>query len=78
MDTKPEVLEQNGAHQQADLWLPQFPKLQNARQVVMFDVNLEFGGCPHFWRRAVVPEEWSGREDSNLRPPGPEPGALPG
>jgi hypothetical protein len=21
---------------------------------------------------------WSGREDSNLRPPGPEPGALPG
>jgi site-specific DNA recombinase len=22
--------------------------------------------------------EWSGREDSNLRPPGPEPGALPG
>ncbi len=23
-------------------------------------------------------EEWSGREDSNLRPPGPEPGALPG
>ena len=23
-------------------------------------------------------KEWSGREDSNLRPPGPEPGALPG
>ncbi len=22
--------------------------------------------------------EWSGREDSNLRPPGPKPGALPG
>ena len=22
-------------------------------------------------------QEWSGREDSNLRPPGPEPGALP-
>ncbi len=22
-------------------------------------------------------EDWSGREDSNLRPPGPEPGALP-
>src|SRR5260370_41358470 len=22
--------------------------------------------------------KWSGREDSNLRPPGPEPGALPG
>jgi hypothetical protein len=21
--------------------------------------------------------KWSGREDSNLRPPGPEPGALP-
>ena len=23
-------------------------------------------------------DRWSGREDSNLRPPGPEPGALPG
>jgi hypothetical protein len=23
-------------------------------------------------------DSWSGREDSNLRPPGPEPGALPG
>ena len=23
-------------------------------------------------------EQWSGREDLNLRPPGPEPGALPG
>ena len=23
-------------------------------------------------------QEWSGREDLNLRPPGPEPGALPG
>ena len=23
-------------------------------------------------------EKWSGREDLNLRPPGPEPGALPG
>ena len=23
-------------------------------------------------------EDWSGREDLNLRPPGPEPGALPG
>jgi hypothetical protein len=22
-------------------------------------------------------DKWSGREDSNLRPPGPEPGALP-
>ena len=27
-------------------------------------------------KRATL-EEWSGREDSNLRPPGPEPGALP-
>jgi hypothetical protein len=26
----------------------------------------------------VNEKEWSGREDSNLRPPGPEPGALPG
>jgi site-specific DNA recombinase len=26
----------------------------------------------------VKSEEWSGREDLNLRPPGPEPGALPG
>ena len=23
-------------------------------------------------------ETWSGRKDSNLRPPGPKPGALPG
>src|SRR5438874_318403 len=23
-------------------------------------------------------QDWSGREDLNLRPPGPEPGALPG
>ena len=28
--------------------------------------------------RRVKNHEWSGREDSNLRPPGPEPGALPG
>ena len=27
-------------------------------------------------KRALL-KEWSGREDSNLRPPGPEPGALP-
>ena len=26
----------------------------------------------------VKTKEWSGREDLNLRPPGPEPGALPG
>ena len=29
------------------------------------------------YRRAKN-HEWSGREDLNLRPPGPEPGALPG
>ena len=28
--------------------------------------------------KRVKNQEWSGREDSNLRPPGPEPGALPG
>ncbi len=28
--------------------------------------------------RRAKNEEWSGREDLNLRPPGPEPGALPG
>ena len=27
--------------------------------------------------RASIALKWSGREDSNLRPPGPEPGALP-
>jgi integrase len=27
---------------------------------------------------AVAADEWSGRQDSNLRPPGPKPGALPG
>src|SRR5262245_2458337 len=26
----------------------------------------------------IDPRYWSGREDLNLRPPGPEPGALPG
>jgi len=26
----------------------------------------------------VLVNDWSGREDLNLRPPGPEPGALPG
>ena len=29
-------------------------------------------------RPEVIERDWSGREDSNLRPPGPEPGALPG
>jgi site-specific DNA recombinase len=28
--------------------------------------------------KRVKTEQWSGREDLNLRPPGPEPGALPG
>ena len=28
--------------------------------------------------KRVKNKEWSGREDLNLRPPGPEPGALPG
>ena len=27
--------------------------------------------------KSAKSEKWSGREDSNLRPPGPEPGALP-
>src|SRR5258708_39069646 len=26
----------------------------------------------------LIENKWSGREDLNLRPPGPEPGALPG
>src|SRR6202041_149251 len=31
-----------------------------------------------FYKQALCPFiKWSGREDSNLRPPGPEPGALP-
>ncbi len=34
---------------------------------------------PIDWSQDVIRgEEWSGREDLNLRPPGPEPGALPG
>ena len=28
--------------------------------------------------RPITPKIWSGRVDSNHRPPGPEPGALPG
>jgi hypothetical protein len=37
-------------------------------------------GHPFFPACEVEPKKeiWSGREDSNLRPPGPEPGALPG
>ena len=30
------------------------------------------------WRLSQGGKRWSGRKDSNLRPPGPEPGALPG
>jgi len=29
-------------------------------------------------RDVTYRKDWSGREDLNLRPPGPEPGALPG
>ena len=33
------------------------------------------------WKAEVLPlnyaRRWSGRQDSNLRPPGPKPGALP-
>ncbi len=29
-------------------------------------------------RSSFQKEKWSGRKDSNLRPPGPKPGALPG
>ena len=32
----------------------------------------------HREEHATPRKEWSGREDLNLRPPGPEPGALPG
>jgi len=32
----------------------------------------------HLAEHATPSKEWSGREDLNLRPPGPEPGALPG
>ena len=35
---------------------------------VLLDAEKEVSYC----------KDWSGREDSNLRPPGPEPGALPG
>lgn len=28
-------------------------------------------------QKAVFRRKWSGRQDSNLRPPGPKPGALP-
>ena len=30
------------------------------------------------WQPSVIDIEWSGREDSNLRPLGPKPSALPG
>jgi hypothetical protein len=28
------------------------------------------------YERKLIEKEWSGRKDLNLRPPGPEPGAL--
>ena len=53
---------------------------------------LNFRPRPHLYRKRckdlhqsmprklldIREKEWSGREDLNLRPPGPEPGALPG
>jgi hypothetical protein len=29
-------------------------------------------------RKKIIAEKWSGREDSNFRPPAPHAGALPG
>jgi hypothetical protein len=38
-----------------------------------------FSDNRRFALKLLIPRNlWSGREDSNLRPPGPEPGALPG
>src|SRR5436190_6785448 len=37
----------------------------------------DLGGC-QACREDPRGRRWSGREDLNLRPPGPEPGALPG
>jgi hypothetical protein len=49
------------------------------RKPVRYDTNTDTsrdsdvrGQDLSYWNK------WSGREDSNLRPPGPEPGALPG
>jgi mRNA-degrading endonuclease toxin of MazEF toxin-antitoxin module len=36
------------------------------------------GRPPMSWKEGPTTGKWSGREDLNLRPPGPEPGALPG
>src|SRR6185503_10608872 len=33
--------------------------------------------CGHDLSRSTPTGEWSGQQDSNLRPPGPKPGALP-
>ena len=39
-----------------------------------FPCEISFSVDDHFTPK----EKWSGRKDSNLRPPGPKPGALPG
>jgi len=44
-----------------------------------YDTNYDTTQAPDSIESDVIyRKEWSGREDSNLRPPGPEPGALPG
>jgi H+/Cl- antiporter ClcA len=45
--------------------------------------NMSAFALARHWRHtpvyeALLAQDWSGREDLNLRPPGPEPGALPG
>ncbi len=50
--------------------------LQNARWVAQILPRLHISTFGVF-SEVKIESKWSGREDSNLRPPGPEPGALP-
>ena len=47
--------------------------IMRSKRIQIHGVSPIFGVEPDFER-----DNWSGRQDSNLRPPGPEPGAIPG
>ena len=59
---------------------------RNLKRNTMFQTMMAQQAGIGFQLRPIAPthapakllKEWSGREDLNLRPPGPEPGALPG
>ena len=53
------------------LVVPNVPKIEPGRESAQAAQLIDL-------LRLIRGLKWSGREDLNLRPPGPEPGALPG